>query len=101
MEESKSMKHGSFPNCWACRSGTVVGVGVKVIGHQNQRAAWSLGTQCMRKYLRKETLLLWCLEPLFEGSVCILVQIVSNRCKVGLELLPAPHQGYKATLEVY
>lgn len=37
----------------------------------------------------------------FEGSVCILVQMVSNRNKVGLELLPAPHQGYKATLEVY
>ena len=33
MEGSKSMKLGSFPNCWVCRSGTVVGVGVKVIGH--------------------------------------------------------------------
>ena len=37
----------------------------------------------------------------FDGSVCILVQMASYRCKVGLELLPAPHQGYKTTLEVY
>jgi len=43
----------------------------------------------------------WCLKPLFEGSVCILVQMVSNWCKVGLELLHAPHQGYKASLVVY
>ena len=98
MEGSKSMKHGSFPNCWACNSGRGRG-----------KSDWPLKSACClvsrnsmyEKVPKKRNLASLVSGTAFEGSVCILVQMVSNRNKVGLELLPAPHQGYKATLEVY